>query len=81
MPRLSESRKALYCVTHKTKTLPKKIPTVSEVIVWIAILRGFLGRKSDGKPGVTVIWRGWQRLSNISNTFALFQETEKNKDT
>ena len=43
--------KALYCVTHKTNTLPKKIPTVSEVTVWIAKLGDFLARKSDGKPG------------------------------
>ena len=65
--------KALYCVTHKTQTLPEKIPTVSEVVIWIAKLGGFLGRKSDGKPGVTVLWRGWQRLNDISNAFAIFQ--------
>ncbi len=64
--------KALYCVTHKTQTLPEKIPTVSEVVLWIAKLGGFLGRKSDGKPGVTVLWRGWHRLKDISNTFAIF---------
>ena len=63
--------KALYCVTHKTTTLPNKLPTVSQVIVWIAKLGGFLARKSDGNPGATVIWRGWQRLSDISDTFAL----------
>ncbi len=64
--------KALYCMTHKTQTLPEKIPTVSEVVLWIAKLGGFLGRKSDGKPGVTVLWRGWHRLKDISNTFAIF---------
>ena len=65
--------KALYCVTHRTTALPKKVPTVSEGVVWIAKLGGFLGRKSDGEPGVTVIWRGWQRLSDISETFFLLQ--------
>ena len=70
--------KALYCITHKTHILPKKLPTVSEVVVWIAKLGGFLGRKSDGKPGVTVIWRGWQRLSDISDTFALFHQYTQN---
>ena len=64
--------KALYCVTHKTQRLPEKIPTVSEVVLWIAKLGGFLGRKSDGNPGVTVLWRGWQRLNDISNAFAIF---------
>ncbi len=71
--------KALYCLTHKTHILPKKLPTVSEAVIWIAKLGGFLGRKSDGEPGVTVIWRGWRRLSDISDTFALFhQDTQNN---
>ncbi|RKU14525.1 transposase [Candidatus Poribacteria bacterium] len=70
--------KALYMITHKTHTLPTQTPTVAQVVGWIAKLGGFLGRKSDGTPGVTVLWRGWQRLTDISNTFALFQETSKN---
>jgi hypothetical protein len=70
--------KALYCVTHKTTTLPKKLSTVSEVVVWIARLGGFLARKSDGQPGMTVIWRGWQRLSDISDTFLLVHNAEPN---
>ena len=65
--------KALYCVTHRSTAFPKQLPTVSEVVVWIAKLGGFLGRRSDGEPGVTVIWRGWQRLSDISDTFFLLQ--------
>jgi hypothetical protein len=59
-------------------TLPKKLPTVSEVVIWIAKLGGFLARKSDGVPGVTVIWRGWQRLSDISATFSLIHTAEFN---
>lgn len=70
--------KALYTATHKTRTLPTKTPTVGQATVWIAKLGGFLGRKSDGRPGVTVLWRGWQRLTDISNTFALFQDTPEN---
>lgn len=70
--------KALYCVTHKTTTLPKQLPTVSEVVIWIAKLGGFLARKSDGDPGVTVIWRGWQRLSDISETFWVLHNAEYN---
>ena len=68
--------KALYCVTHRTTTLPYKLPTVSQVVVWIAKLGGFLARKSDGDPGVTAIWRGWQRLSDISDTFCLLYTTQ-----
>jgi hypothetical protein len=70
--------RALYALTHKTRTFPKKTPTVAQVVLWIAKLGGFLGRKSDGPPGVTVLWRGWQRLTDISNTFALFDELGEN---
>ena len=69
---------ALYCITHKTHILPEKIPTVSEAVIWIAKLGGFLARKSDGNPGVTVIWRGWKRLTDIAATFAIFQDVGQN---
>jgi len=32
----------------------------------IAMLGGFLGRKSDGQPGWQTIWRGWNRLQDIA---------------
>ena len=73
--------RALYALTHKTRTFPKKTPTVAQVVLWIAKLGGFLGRKSDGTPGVTVLWRGWQRLTDISNTFALFDDLGDNHTT
>ncbi|MXV85462.1 IS4 family transposase [Candidatus Poribacteria bacterium] len=66
--------KALYATTHKTCTLPTQTPTVRQATVGIAKLGGFLGRKSDGMPGVTVLWRGWQRLTDISNTWSLFHQ-------
>lgn len=55
----------LYCVVKETTDLPNKCPTISEAILMIAILGGFMARKSDGNPGVKVIWRGWRTLSNI----------------
>ena len=67
--------KALYCITHKTTVLPNTLPTVAQVTVWIAKLGGFLARKADGAPGVTVIWRGWQRLKDISDAFTLLHST------
>jgi hypothetical protein len=32
----------------------------------IAMLGGFLGRKSDGEPGWQTIWKGWNRLHDIA---------------
>jgi hypothetical protein len=62
---------ALYCLTHKKKLtsiaqLPKQPPSLRECVRWIAQLGGFLGRKSDGEPGVKTLWRGLQRLEDIT---------------
>jgi len=63
---------ALYAFHHKSTRLPAQPPSVAQVTTWIAQLGGFLARKSDGPPGVTVIWRGWQRLSDISSAWLIF---------
>jgi len=60
---------ALYMRIHKTTRFPPMPPTVRQAVRWIAQLGGFLGRKSDGEPGVTVIWRGWQRLQDLASTW------------
>ena len=62
---------ALYMRIHKTSALPKSLPSAGQVIRWIAQLGGFLGRKSDGEPGIVVIWRGWQRLQDMAATWAM----------
>lgn len=61
----------LYLRIHKTTPFPKKLPTVRQAIRWMAQLGGFLGRKSDGEPGITAIWRGWQRLQDMAATWYL----------
>jgi hypothetical protein len=63
--------KILYCKAHKTHHPSKKIPTIYEVIHWIARLGGFLDRKGDGEPGVVSIWRGWKRLTDLSEGWSL----------
>jgi len=63
---LTESEwQALYCVTHRTPKPPLQPPTLKDAVLMIAKLGGFLGRKSDGKPGIIVIWRGLRRLQDI----------------
>lgn len=64
--------KALYCKINKTKSIPSKPPTIREATRWIAQLGGFLARKGDGDPGITTIWRGWQRLLDISEAWLVF---------
>lgn len=63
---------ALYAYTHKSTRLPSQVPTVADAVLWIARLGGYLARRHDGPPGVTVIWRGWQRLADITATWLIF---------
>lgn len=65
---------ALYMRIHRTTALPDTPPTVREAVRWIGKLGGFLGRKRDGEPGITVIWRGWQRLHDLADTWYLVKE-------
>lgn len=63
---------ALYAFIHHTDQIPSSPPSLHQAIRWIAQLGGFLGRKGDGEPGVKVLWRGWQRLQDISSAFQIF---------
>jgi hypothetical protein len=65
---------ALYMRIHKSSRLPDTVPTIHQAVRWIAQLGGFLGRKSDGEPGVTTLWRGWQRLQDMAATWYLVKE-------
>lgn len=64
--------RALYALATRLATEPSKVPTVEQVVIWIAQLGEFLNRKGDGYPGVTVIWRGWQRLQNSLSMWLVF---------
>jgi hypothetical protein len=46
-------------------------PTLRQAVRAIAKLGGFIGRQSDGEPGVKTLWRGWQRLHDIATTWSL----------
>ena len=51
-------------LTFKNKNVPLPIepPTMEEAVKWIGKMGGHLGRKSDGMPGLEVIWRGYRKL-------------------
>jgi hypothetical protein len=63
--------RALYAAIHHTAVPPPHMPTVGQVVRWIAQMGGFLARKSDGEPGPTVIWRGWHRLNDLAAMWLL----------
>jgi len=37
----------------------------------VAQLGGFLGRKGDGEPGTQTLWRGLQRLDDLTDMYRL----------
>ena len=61
----TEEWQTLYKVVNKTKKTPEQPPTMLEAVVMLARMGGFLARKSDGFPGVKVLWRGLSSLNNI----------------
>jgi len=62
---------ALYVHIHQSTTLPLTPPTLRETTRWIAQLGGFLGRTSDGDPGVQTLWQGWRRLEDLAAMWLL----------
>ncbi len=67
---------ALYCMVKQKKDFPKKPPTLKEASMMIARLGGFMCRKGDGDPGVKVMWRGLQRLNDVSSVWSIITHTE-----
>jgi hypothetical protein len=65
--------KALDCKINRKSEASKKPPDLNTAIVWIAVLGGYLNRKSDPPPGSMVLWRGWRRLSEIADDWLIFK--------
>lgn len=57
--------KVLYMKFNPESKIPKHPPSVKKITVWIAQLGGFLARNGDGSPGITHIWRGLEKLSDM----------------
>ncbi|MBF0196936.1 MAG: IS4/IS5 family transposase, partial [Planctomycetes bacterium] len=72
--------KALTCFSTKTSTPPDLPPSLSEATRLVARLGGFIDRKCDGLPGNEVIWRGLERLHDISTSWLLFSPHAKDKN-
>lgn len=58
----------------KREAPPAQPPTLREAVRMVATgLGGFLGRKSDGEPGAQCLWRGLQRLDDITQMWCAVQ--------
>lgn len=56
---------SLWRLNYGGKPLPEVPLSLGEAVRMVASLGGFLGRKSDGEPGVKLLWRGLMRLQDI----------------
>ena len=69
-----EEWQTLFAYHHPKKAIPAAPPRLIDAVIWIAKLGGFLGRKSDGQPGIIVIWRGIQRLQVMTLGFIVARQ-------
>lgn len=67
--------KILFRTVNKGRLLPEKAPAIGDVVIWIARLGGFLARKSDGMPGTLTLWRGWKRLTDLTEGWNLARQS------
>lgn len=67
----SNEWQAVYSIVTK-KPPPKHPPMLNEIILMIAKLGGFLGRKSDKHPGTKVMWIGMQRMRDFALAWEIF---------
>ncbi len=68
---LSEEEWKALCAFTTRKPPPAMPPPLQEAVIMIASLGGFMGRKGDGYPGTTTVWRGLKRLEGIAIGFAV----------
>ena len=55
----------LYRAANKTRTPPSEPYSLGEAVEYVARLGGFKGAKSDGFPGLKVIWLGLNKLYTL----------------
>lgn len=70
--------RALYCRIHRTATPPTLPPPLRTAVRWVAQLGGFQGRTGDGEPGVTVLWKGFQHLMDITAMYRIMRPQASN---
>jgi hypothetical protein len=73
--------KALVAYVTKNPIPPEQPPSLADAIKMLGALGGHLGRKSDGQPGTTYIWRGIQKLDVVTEMYKVFTAAYHDKRT
>ncbi|MBK8283939.1 MAG: IS4 family transposase [Ahniella sp.] len=66
--------RALMAKVTRNPVPPKTPPTLRVAVRLVAELGGFLGRKGDGEPGAQTLWRGLQRLDDLTDMYRVFTQ-------
>ena len=61
----------LFIKVTRNSDPPTTPPTIADAVTWIARLGGYLARKSDGPPGTITLWRGWKRLTDLTEGWSI----------
>lgn len=67
----SSEWKTLFMTINKVNTPSSSPPNIGDAITWLAQLGGYMNRKNDPPPGITVIWRGWKDLKAKSEFYEI----------
>jgi hypothetical protein len=62
------------------KPAPLQPPTLGQAVRIVGALGGFLGRKGDGNPGITTVWRGLQKLEAMTIGFTMAEAHFKQRE-
>ncbi len=69
---LSEQEWTVLFIKIMKKNEPPTVPpSIADAVKWIAMLGGYLARKNDGPPGTIMLWRGWKRLTDLTEGWRL----------
>ena len=69
---LSEQEWTVLSIKATKNSTPSTVPpTIADAVEWIARMGGYLARKGDGPPGTLSLWRGWKRLTDLTEGWSL----------
>jgi len=64
---------ALCCAINQQPQPPAQPPSLQQAVAWIARLGGYLDRNHDAEPGITVLWRGFHHLADLTTMYRILQ--------
>lgn len=65
--------KATFLVVFADRDLPEAPPTISELMLIVSQLGGYLNKQGQGPPGSTTIWRGMRKAESYHEAFIAYR--------